>query len=162
MDIEEKIIRVFLNLLFIGGVILAGWLLIYALKFQYNEGVIVDSKYVKQYSYELKGITNEEYQYNTSNAKYIKFFAIAYGKYSSTTNYVEYYILWQQTSKGTENVKIENKNVYFIEDDEQNPRIEKFIKRTVNKNGVKNRNENDFYYQIYIPKNTIIYEYEID
>lgn len=122
------------------------------------ECIIIKEEYKKQYSYELKGINNKEYEYNKSNGYYI----IAYANYTSKNEYEEYYILWQNTAKGLEKVKLKNKNVYLIESNDGNPRIEYYIKYTTNKNGREEEWKNDFYYQIYIPENSIDYSYELN
>ena len=123
-----------------------------------NDCIIVKEEYKKQYSYELKGINNKEYKSNKSNG----YFIIAYGNYTSKTEYEEYYILWQNTKKGLEKVKLKNKNVYLIENNKEKPRIEYYIKYETNKNGVEREYKNDFYYQIYIPENAIDYNYKLN
>ena len=123
-----------------------------------NDCIIEKEEYKKQYSYELKGINNKEYQYSKSNG----YFIIAYGNYTSKTEYEEYYILWQKTEKGLEKVKLENKNVYLIENNNEKPRIEYYVSYETNKNGVELENKGDFYYQIYIPENAIDYSYKLN
>ena len=123
-----------------------------------NDCIIVKEEYKKQYSYELKGINNKEYKYNKSNG----YFIIAYGNYTSKTEYEEYYILWQNTEKGLEKVKLENKNVYLIENNNEKPRIEYYVNYETNKNGVEREDMEDFYYQIYIPENAIDYSYKLN
>ena len=123
-----------------------------------NDCIIEKKEYKKQYSYVLKGINNKEYQYSESNGCFI----IAYGNYTSKTEYEEYYILWQNTKKGLEKVKLENKNVYLIENDNEKPRIEYYVSYETNKNGVEREDKEDFYYQIYIPENAIDYSYKLN
>lgn len=123
-----------------------------------NNVTIIKQEYKKQYSYELKGITNKEYEYTKSNG----YFIIAFGGYSSTNEYEEYYILWQNTERGLKKVKLENKNVYIIENSDEKPRIEYYVKYRTNKNGVSIKSTTDFYYQIYIPENAIDYSYKLN
>lgn len=127
----------------------------------YKSVTVKKEEYIKQYSYELKGINNKEYKYENSSASFTSFI-IAYGNYTSKTEYEEYYILWQNTEKGLEKIKIENKNVYIIENNEEQPRIEYYKKQQTFKNENKVYVDDDYYYQIYIPENSIDYNYKLN
>lgn len=122
-----------------------------------NSCVIVKEEYIKKYSYELKGINNKEYELNKSKG----YFVIAYANYTSETKYEEYYIIWQNTEKGLQKKKLKTKNVYLIENNDEKPRIEYYVKYITDKNKHTEEIKKDYYYQIYIPENSIEYSYKL-